>query len=350
MVTFNENPCHVTSKAIFVSGGTGYIAQQLIKLLISLDYKVITSVRSASKGDKLVENFNSPNLSYEIIPSIEKQGAFDEALKKHRDVRTFVHTASPVSFNSNDPLNEVLLPAIDGTKFLIESTYINAPQIKKLVVTSSLAALANSEQNQDPNYVIDETCFNNATFEHSLLKDSYWGSKALSEKVVWDFKREKYPNFEVTMIMPAYTIGPQAFDSEIKSVLNATAEGINSLLKLGSKDSVPDFIDSYIDVRDIAKAHLIAIENESTNNQRLFVRNSRFSFQLVMDIIKKNFPNEFGHLPAGKPITNFYDEVFSKVAYIDDKRTRTTLNFDYIPLEKSIVDSVNQILRASSKS
>mmetsp|Transcript_4317 Transcript_4317/g.4288 ORF Transcript_4317/g.4288 Transcript_4317/m.4288 type:complete len:345 (-) Transcript_4317:612-1646(-) len=333
-------------ESVFVSGGTGFIAQHLIKLLLSKGYKVVTSVRSREKGERLACNFNSNEFSFEIISAIETKGAFDEALKKHPEVTAFFHTASPVIFETDDVLHDLMLPAVEGTKNLLISLKKYAYQVRKLIVTSSRAAIASHEQYSNPNYIIDEKTYNNITWEDSLVNGlcGYYGSKTFAERAVWDFKRNEYPNFLVSMVMPTFTIGPQAFDSEVSPTLNVTAEYINQLLKLKPTDEIPGNNDSIIDVRDIAKAHVSALELEKAEGERLLIANQRFNFQLIVDILRKKFP-DLNNFPTGKPIENFEEEIVNEAAKVNDSRTREILGFHYIPLEQSLVDQVDQILR-----
>ena len=109
------------SKAVYVSGATGFIAQHIVKDLIEKGYKVIGSVRSAEKGDQLAKNLNSDNFSYEIVKDIAEPNAFDESLKKHPEVEYFMHTASPFHFNTSDIEKDLLLPAVEGTKNAFKS-------------------------------------------------------------------------------------------------------------------------------------------------------------------------------------------------------------------------------------
>ncbi|CUM47067.1 unnamed protein product [Debaryomyces fabryi] len=251
-------------ESVFVSGGTGFIAQHLIKLLLSKGCKVVASVRSKEKGEKLANNFGSNKFSFEIVDAIEKEGSFDEALKKHPEVTAFFHTASPVIFATDDVLNDLMLPAVDGTKYPLISLKKYAYQVRKLIVTSLRAAIASHEQYSNPNYIIDEKFYNNISWDDSLVNglNGYYGSKTYAERAVWDFKRNEYPNFLVTMVMPTFTIGTRAFDSEVSPTLNVTAEYIYQLLSLKPTDKIPDSNDSMIDVRDIAKAHMAALEIE----------------------------------------------------------------------------------------
>ena len=74
------------------------------------------------------------------------------------------------------------------------------------------------------------------------------------------------------------------------------------------------------------------------------IANQRFSYQLIIDILRKEFP-DLTDLPMGKPIENFEEEIVNKVAKVDDKKTREILGFDYIPLKQSLIDQVDQIIR-----
>lgn len=339
------------NESVFVSGGNGFIAQHLIKLLLSKGYKVVTSVRSREKGERLAHNLKSNAFSFEIVEDIVAKGAFDEALKKHPEVTSFFHTASPVTFEAEDVLREILLPAVDGTKNLLSSLKKYAYQVRKLIFTSSRAAVAGQEHLSNPNYVIDEKTYNNIAWEDSLVDGlyGYFGSKIFAERAVWDFKRNEYPNFLVSVVMPTFTIGPQAFDFEVSPTLNTTAEFINQLLNLNPTDEIGEYNDCVIDVRDIAKAHVAALELEKAEGERLLITKQRFNFQLVIDILRKKFPY-LKNLPIGKPIENFEEEIVNKVAKVDDRRTREILGFDYISFEQSLVDQVDQILRVRDAS
>ena len=50
----------MSKQTVFVSGATGFIAQHIIKQLLSTDkYKVIGSVRAGSKAEKLKADFDN---------------------------------------------------------------------------------------------------------------------------------------------------------------------------------------------------------------------------------------------------------------------------------------------------
>ena len=85
----------------------------------------------------------------------------------------------------------------------------------------------------------------------------------IAEKAAWDFiKSNDNVKFSLSTINPSFVFGPQSFGSEIKQSLNTSSEIINSILKLKPNDSIPASKGGWVDVRDVAKAHIIAFENE----------------------------------------------------------------------------------------
>ena len=128
--------------SVFVSGATGYIAQHIIAQLLEQNYKVIGSVRTQAKADRLARLFNNPNLSFVIVPDLAKLDAFDEAFKEHgKEIKYVLHTASPCFFESDDVVNEILIPARNGTLSILESIKKHAADtVERVVVTSSYAA------------------------------------------------------------------------------------------------------------------------------------------------------------------------------------------------------------------
>lgn len=336
------------SKSVFVSGATGFIAQHICVLLLQQGYKVVGTVRSVAKGEKLAKLLNSPNFSFEIVPDVEPVGAFDEALQKHPEVTIFLHTASPFYFNATNIEEELLKPAVNGTKNALAAIKNFGPQITNVVITSSYAAVANPEIEADPTHVNNEESWNPISWEGAKADGivGYRGSKKFAEKAAWDFVAEEKPTFTINYVNPSFVFGPQAFDSEVKDNLNTSSEFINSVLKLSPDSQVPQFKGGFVDVRDVAKAHLVAFEKPIAN-KRLLMNTSRVCGQDVLDIVNEDFPELNDKLPvgdkgAGKAINGAMCQIVNDV-------TKEILGFPLIDLKTSVDDSVLQILRTKGK-
>ncbi|CAK9438296.1 uncharacterized protein LODBEIA_P25200 [Lodderomyces beijingensis] len=334
-------------KTVFLSGATGYIAQHVLKQLLEKGYRVIGSVRSEAKGENLKQlTKQSPNFSYVVIPNIADPGAFDKPLQDHPEISVFLHTASPVDFDleAKDFEAKVLKPAIDGTKSVLSAIKSYGKNIEHLVVTSSVISVINITGTGPPTREYNEESWNPITWEESF-KDSYaayGGAKTFAEREVWNFVDAEQPSFTVTTIQPTYVCGPQAFEVKNKLALNFSAEIVNKLLRLKAGDEIPEFYGDYIDVRDTAKAHIFAFENsERANGHRLILQDCLFSNELLVDLINKNFPSL--NLPKAD-LAKGEKYVEEKALRLDVSKTRKILDFDFIPLEQSIIDSVQQVL------
>lgn len=330
--------------SIFVTGATGFIAQHIIKELIRKGYKVVGTVRSDEKGQRLKKLLQSHNFHYEIVPDIKQQGAFDDALKKHKEVTVVLHTASPFHFDTTDPENDLLIPAINGTKGVLKAIKENAPQVERVVITSSYASTCSSPDELDNTHIVSESSWNDITWEEAI-KDpvsGYRASKSFAEKAGWDFIEKEKPRFDFSVVNPGFVFGPQAFDADIKETLNTSAEIINALLKLGANDNIPLYKGCFIDVRDVALAHISAFEKEETKSQRLLLSNGRFTTQFLLDILNREFSSLRGQIPLGNVGSG--SEIVLKLAKINNDKTRSILGFEFVDLNKTVKDSVQQVL------
>lgn len=333
----------MSETTVFVTGATGFAASQTIKQLLELGYTVIGSVRDELKGELLVKRFNDSKFSYATIPSFVTKEPFAKVLTEHPEITVFLHVASPVTIHIESLEDDILRPAIDGTVNALKDSKKYGLQITNFVYTSSNVAMFPIQL--DAGVVPNEDSWNAATWEESLVNyfTAYCASKYLAEKSAWDFVKNENPNFVFNLVNPALIVGPQTFDEDAKKdELNFSANVIKQLLFLKQDDAVPNMDGFAIDVRDVAKAHIAAFENVNIKNERLLVQNETYCTQTVVDIIHENFPDLHKKLPlgdskAGKDLVKNHHQV-------DNSKTRKLLGFDFIPLEKSIVDAVSQII------
>lgn len=324
---------------VIFSGATGFIAQHCVKLLLDKGYKVVGTVRSPEKGDILKANLNDNKFSYEIVKDIGEEGAFDEVVKNHPEAIYFVHSASPFHYQVTDIERELLYPAINGTNNALTSIYKYGPQITRVVVTSSMAAVTTPGIKE----TVTEETWNKLTWEQALENPGfgYVASKKFAEKAVWDFMSDKKPKFTVNCVNPTLVFGPQLFDSEVKDVLNTSSEVLNKIFCLQKTDKIPPRAGGFIDVRDVSKAHLFAMETDKSG-LRLLCEESKFTGPYVNDLMKTTFPELKERLPESIP--GSHQEALSKLPIVDNSKTRELLG-KFISLDDSVNDSIAQILK-----
>ncbi|RCK54456.1 putative NADPH-dependent methylglyoxal reductase GRP2 [Candida viswanathii] len=340
-----------SQETVFVTGSTGFIAQHIVIDLLKAGYKVVGTVRSPSKGDELIKDLKSngypgENFSYEVVPDIQPEGAFDNALKAHPEVTVFLHTASPFTFNVTDIKKELLAPAVDGTVNALKAVAAHAPGVKRVVVTSSIGAVQTWGRLERPEDTYDEDTWNRIN-EKQALEDTlsgYVASKKFAEQAAWEFVEKNKVNFALSVINPGAVFGPQAFPITNATQLNTSSQVINGILKLKPEDEVPQGAGVYIDVRDVAKAHLVAFEKEEAKGKRLLVVAGPYSDQAILNIIREDFKTLDLILPVGDPEKG---KLPKKAEKWNNERTRKILGFEFIELQKTIHDSVQLILADS---
>lgn len=56
-----------------------------------------------------------------------------------------------------------------------------------------------------------------------------------------------------------------------------------------------------VDVRDVSRVHILALDSPATSNQRVQLVHGLITPQLVVNIIRKNFPELKSRVPEGNP-------------------------------------------------
>ncbi|QFZ26277.1 Putative NADPH-dependent methylglyoxal reductase [Clavispora lusitaniae] len=327
---------------VFLTGANGYIGAQIAKHLIDKGYEVIGSVRSAKKGDKLKSHLGA-NFTYEVVPSFVEEGAFDEALKKHPEVVAFLHSASPVIFESSDPENDVLLPAIQGTQNALKAAQKHGPNIRKFFVyTSSVAAMHHLSEAAH----VTEKSWNPITYEAAKTEPNglYQGSKTFAEKAAWKFIESEKPSFTLTTVSPVFTFGPLAFDEDAATnSFSSTSTIIPLVLNTKKGGKLPDFKGSAVHVKDVAKLHIAAIENDNLAGKRLIACSAYWDIQILLEFIQKNYPELAKDLPEGNPGSS--EEARKTAPTFDNSETTRLVGIEWIPVETAFKDALDQIIR-----
>ena len=105
---------------------------------------------------------------------------------------------------------DLLDPAIIGTTGILKSIKKSAPSVKRVVITSSFAAIINPSKGNWPGHEYSEEDFNPMTQQDALENPAagYRASKTFAEKAAWDFVENEKPNFTVSTINPPLVFGP----------------------------------------------------------------------------------------------------------------------------------------------
>ena len=238
------------TKPVLVTGATGYVAGWLVKRLLEDGLTVHAAVRHPDKKEKVAHlDALAAELPGEIKyfqSDLMQPGSYAEAMQ---GCELVYHTASPFTSNFKDPQKELIDPAVQGTRNVLEQAN-QTPSVKRVVVTSSCAAIYTdaSDLALTPDGVFTEEVWNTTA---SLTNQPYSYSKTLAEKEAWQIAAQQ-DRWDLVAINPSLVMGP---------ALNAgsvTSESYHLLKQLGDgtlKMGAPNLGIGLVDVRDVAEAH-----------------------------------------------------------------------------------------------
>ncbi|KAK3387521.1 hypothetical protein B0H63DRAFT_559024 [Podospora didyma] len=333
---------------VLLTGGSGFIAAHILDQLLAKGHSVVTTVRSEEKASKIraawPEKAASGELQVFIVPDIAQENAFDEVVKVP-GLEVVLHTASPFHFNVTDPKKDLVDPAVIGTTGILRAIEASAPSVRRVVVTSSFAALINESKVSDPSHTFSESSWNPVTLDdiHNSLATAYRASKTLAERAAWDFVKSGAAKFDLVTINPPMVFGPvNPAIATLEAINTSNARVADLLAGKWKSDGVPDTGAAiiWIDVRDVAAAHVKAgLEIPEAGGQRLFTTAGLFSNAQIGQIVRDKFPELADKLPAADAKGGELPGESERFKF-DNKKTTELLKIDWIPLEKTVVDTV----------
>ncbi|KAH8549332.1 putative cinnamoyl-CoA reductase [Umbelopsis sp. PMI_123] len=333
---------------VLVTGVTGYIGTHVADQFLKAGYTVVGTSRTAAKAQKVKNYFDEKYAGkFEVYETgdLAKDGVFDNAVK---DVDAIAHVASPVVFNSDDPIRDVINLAVSSTLSLLNSALRYGKNVKHVVVTSSVAALLNSKVG--PDHVYSEADWNDAAFQ-TVLQDkengrpidgflAYVASKNEAERAIWRFKEEHKPSFAISTILPAMVYGailpPPKSVKDIEA--SSTAQQIVQLYTGENKDPTQTLGPPiFVDVVNVAAAHVRAVERpDKSNGQRYMLSGGTYNFQAVADILREQFPERQNIIAKGEPGKPVVDS-----KKFDSSKAVRELGIEYTDLKTVISNTVD---------
>ena len=242
---------------------------------------------------------------------------------------------------------QLIDPAVRGTTGILKSIKANAPTVTRVVVTSSFAAIINSAKGAWPEHTYSEKDFNPITLETALEgpRTGYGGSKTFAERAAWDFVENEKPDFSLTTINPPMIYGPVAHEvSSLESLNTSNQRTRDAVQGKWKTELAPTGLYIWIDVRDVALVHVLAMETNEVAGQRVFATAGYYTNRDIVEAVRKHFPEYAQMLPGPDVPGGDYPEGGRDAVFkIDNGRVKKLLGKDFISFEQSVVDLVNSL-------
>jgi len=339
----------ITDKPICVTGASGFIASYVICELLDNGYMVRGTVRGLTEG-KNYEYLTSLTGAAERLELMQAEllteGSYDEAIA---GCEYIIHTASPYVLHVTDPQKNLVDPALKGTMNVLQAC-AKAGSVKKVVLTSSAAAVFDEPVS---GHVYTEEDWNETS---SLTRNPYYYSKTLAERSAWEYVEKEKPAFELVVINPGAVIGASLVPS-----LNTSNQIICNALA-GNYPMIMDLSWGFVDVRDVAHAHVLAMENEKAKGRYLCTAETLYLSEVISILREAGYGNYklpklkltgvVGNALAKilvsiqpKGIRTFVRTHVGRNVHYDNTKIREELGMTFRPATESIREAAEDLIR-----
>lgn len=330
---------------VLVTGATGFIASHTILALVNKGYDVRGTARSASKGDKLnatLSEYAGKPIEVELVSAdLTSDDGWDAAMD---GVTYLQHLASPIPSNLPKDANELIIPAKEGALRALRAA--KAAGVKRAVMTSSFASIGYGWGDSRP-AVLDESHWSNP----DNIKDNtaYTRSKVIAEKAAWDYVEGDGKGLELSVINPVAVLGP-AMSGDVSASLELVTQPMQNKVP-----AFPKLTFGIVDVRDVALAHVAAMETPEAAGERFILGDKVLSFTDIGDVLREAYPDRKlpkGELPSWlvrmltlvNPTLKQVLPELEKNRGFNNEKSQRLLGIDYIPAKEAILASTNSLI------
>ncbi|MBB3770503.1 dihydroflavonol-4-reductase [Angulomicrobium tetraedrale] len=333
---------------VLVTGGTGFIAAHVIRVLLAAGHTVRASLRDRARAGALhallaaAGTEPGDRLTF-AIADLERDAGWAEASAGMDHV---LHVASP--FPAGVPTNpdELIRPAVDGTLRVLRAA--RDAGVRRVVVTSSFAAIGYGQDRR-------KTYFDERDWTRPEGRDvqPYMKSKTLAERAAWDFIAHAGGTMELVTVNPVGVFGPA-----LGPDLSTSVSLIKAMLD-GAIPACPRLYFGVVDVRDVAELHLKAMTNPAAAGERfLATAGDCLSMQQVAQCLRAHLGHEAARVPRfelpdplvrlaalAMPMARAAVPQLGIVRNASSAKARRLLGWTPRPAEEAILASAESLIR-----
>ena len=329
--------------AVLVTGAAGFIGSHVVAQLLQSG----TQVRATVRNPKNAAFLNSLPIAEGGSLQIVAMDLLDFASVRSAvsDCKDVIHCAASLPVGANDAQKDIVDPSIEGTTNLVKALQ-QAGVVERIVHTSSVAAIRRTSHENGTIFSVVDWC------DDATVKSNPYGlAKAGAEKVMrqWVESQVRESKPRLITIHPSVVFGP-IFSPRHK-------EGSMSYLKHFT--SGPPFVlkinINFVDVRDVAKAHINALSYGREGARYLLHNRGMWMHEIgaQLKILKperkwatRKLPSIFAYMLAivhpKLSIKQLRGNIGVKIGY-DVEDVAQELDFVFTDYQQTLVDSIDSI-------
>ena len=325
---------------ILVTGGTGFIGSYLLRYLVREGYRGVRAVRRPGSDMRLVEPV-ADQIDW-VEGDLRDIFFLEESMHA---VETIIHCAAKLSFQPGEE-KEMMQVNVQGTANVVNAALHTG--VEKLLHVSSVEAVGRSKDG--------ETLRENSRWQRSRLNTPYAISKFLGEQEAW---RGMAEGLTVNVVNPAVVLGAGRWE-----------EGPLQFFRLtwNNFPFYPSGAAGFVDVRDVARFMVRLLERD-ISGERFLLSAENMSYRSLMErlahYLDRRPPSirlapwmqglawrfawlkrQLGAPPS--PITRETTRIASSTFFVDPAKSRTALDFDYLPIEETLAATAQRFREAAA--
>ena len=340
----------IHSKAILITGATGFVGSYLTRHLVKMGYThIIAMKRSTSPMDLVAEV--SDKVQW-VEGDILDVPFLEEILRRYKITHIF-HCAAVVSFDPHNRENMYDIN-VNGTANIVNAALECG--IEKLIHISSIAAIGRVKN--EPH--VSE----NSKWQRSPLNSHYAISKYQAEQEVW---RGIAEGLNAAIVNPSVILGSQFWETGTGKLFEQVWQGLRFYT---------EGVTGYVDVRDVVRFMVLLMESDIEKlpdglSGKRFILNGenlpyKILFEQIADVLSKK-PATIKVTPLLRELAWRFEWLKSKISGIQPLITKETAQasgttfyfnnekslkafpeFHYTPIQQTIKETGEQFL-ASQK-
>lgn len=270
---------------VLVTGASGFIAGHCLLQLLEAGWTVRGTVRDLKRTPALnamLDRHGADTGRMQFVAAdLSSDAGWREAMA---GITHVLHVASPLPGRMPKDPDELIRPAREGTLRVLRAAADAG--VRRVVLTASTASVMYGHGPRSAPFT--EVDWSDPD---SADNSAYTRSKTLAERAAWDFIASDPSGLELATVNPGLVLGPV-----LEQDYGTSAEAVLKFLN-GELPGTPRMGFPTVDVRDVARLHLLALTHPDATGERFLATTEFLWMADIARILREAFPAYARRMP-----------------------------------------------------